>query len=101
MARSAGVLAHISSLPSNQGIGTVGGEARTFATALAEAGQRYWQMLPVGPTGYRDSPYQSPSTFAGNPLLIDLNDLVDQGLLNAQEVAPSPTFLKTGLTLDG
>ena len=88
MDRAAGVLAHISSLPSTQGIGTIGSEARAFATALAGAGQRYWQMLPVGPTGYRDSPYQSPSTFAGNPLLIDLTDLVDQDLLTREEVEP-------------
>jgi 4-alpha-glucanotransferase len=57
-----------------------------FAQALSDAGQHYWQMLPVGPTGYRDSPYQSPSTFAGNPLLIDLNDLVADGLLHGPEI---------------
>ncbi|CAN5651165.1 4-alpha-glucanotransferase [soil metagenome] len=79
---------HVSSLPSPHGIGTIGNEARQLATILAEAGQRYWQMLPVGPTGYRDSPYQSPSTFAGNPLLIDLPDLVERGLLAAREIKP-------------
>ena len=86
MNRKSGVLAHITSLPGPHGIGTLGEEARAFARALSDAGQHYWQMLPVGPTGYRDSPYQSPSTFAGNPLLIDLNDLVAEGLLHGSEI---------------
>ena len=86
MTRQSGVLAHITSLPGPHGIGTLGEDARLFAQALSDAGQHLWQMLPVGPTGYRDSPYQSPSTFAGNPLLIDLNDLVAEGLLHASEI---------------
>ena len=86
--RTSGVLAHVTSLPGPHGIGTLGEPAQRFATALAEGGQRFWQMLPVGPTGYRDSPYQSPSTFAGNPLLIDLDLLVEDGLLKAREVEP-------------
>ena len=86
MTRQSGVLAHITSLPGPHGIGTLGEEAREFARSLADAGQRLWQVLPVGPTGYRDSPYQSPSTFAGNPLLIDLNDLVVDGLLHGPEI---------------
>jgi 4-alpha-glucanotransferase len=86
MKRQSGVLAHITSLPGPHGIGTLGDDARQFARALSDAGQHFWQMLPVGPTGYRDSPYQSPSTFAGNPLLIDLNDLVDEGLLHGPEI---------------
>ncbi|HUP15851.1 MAG TPA: 4-alpha-glucanotransferase [Acidimicrobiia bacterium] len=86
MTRQSGVLAHITSLPGPHGIGTLGEDARLFARALSDAGQHYWQMLPVGPTGYRDSPYQSPSTFAGNPLLIDLNDLVADGLLHGPEI---------------
>ena len=84
--RSAGVLAHISSLPARHGIGTIGAPAHRFAQDLANAGQGWWQMLPVGPTGYRDSPYQSPSTFAGNPLLIDLDGLVTDGWLRQEEV---------------
>ena len=88
MDRHSGVLAHVSSLPTIQGIGTIGEGARQFARGLAEAGQRYWQMLPVGPTGYQDSPYQSPSTHAGNPLLIDLDDLVADGWLRSSEVDP-------------
>ncbi|HUO46801.1 MAG TPA: 4-alpha-glucanotransferase [Acidimicrobiia bacterium] len=86
--RRSGVLLHISSLPSPHGIGTLGAAAYEFATALAMAGQRFWQMLPVGPTGYRDSPYQSPSTFAGNPLFIDLEFLVVEGLLQNSEIEP-------------
>jgi 4-alpha-glucanotransferase len=85
--RTAGVLAHITSLAAPHGIGTLGGPAFRFAENLAEAGQSWWQMLPVGPTGYRDSPYQSPSTFAGNPLLIDLDELVVDGWLKSDEVA--------------
>jgi 4-alpha-glucanotransferase len=88
MGRTSGVLAHVSSLPTTQGIGTIGDAARQFVRALAEAGQRYWQMLPVGPTGYQDSPYQSPSTHAGNPLLIDLDELVEDGWLRSGEVEP-------------
>lgn len=84
--RTAGVLAHITSLPAPHGIGTLGAPAFRFAESLAEAGQSWWQMLPVGPTGYRDSPYQSPSTFAGNPLLIDLDLLIGEGLLKPEEV---------------
>ena len=66
----------------------MGEEARRFATALGDAGQGYWQMLPVGPTGYQDSPYQSPSTFAGNPLLIDLEEIRSWGLLRPKEIEP-------------
>ena len=80
--RSCGVLMHITSLPSPYGIGTFGEQAEKFIDWLIEAGQEYWQVLPIGPTGYGDSPYQSFSTFAGNPLLIDLDDLVRSGLLN-------------------
>ncbi len=79
--RSCGVLMHITSLPSPYGIGTMGEEAEKFVDWLIKAGQKYWQVLPIGPTGYADSPYQSFSTFAGNPLLIDLDDLVRSGLI--------------------
>ena len=67
MNRSSGILMPIFSLPSPYGIGTLGKAAYDFADFLAEAGQHYWQMLPLGPTSYGDSPYQSFSTFAGNP----------------------------------
>ena len=65
--RASGILMHISSLPSPWGIGTLGREARAFADFLAAAGQKYWQILPLGPTGYGDSPYQTGSACAGNP----------------------------------
>ena len=85
MARDAGVLLHITSLPSPCGIGTLGREAYRFADFLKAAGQRYWQILPVGPTSYGDSPYQSFSTYAGNPYLIDLDLLQEEGLLEKEE----------------
>ena len=69
--RASGILMPVFSLPGKYGIGCMSDEARRFADFLAEAGQRYWQILPVGPTGFGDSPYQSFSTFAGNPYSID------------------------------
>ncbi|HJD22093.1 MAG TPA: 4-alpha-glucanotransferase [Candidatus Gemmiger faecigallinarum] len=80
--RSGGILMHITSLPSPAGVGAMGADARAFVDFLADAGQRFWQILPVCPTGYGDSPYQSFSTFAGNPYLIDLDDLAADGLLS-------------------
>lgn len=76
----------ISSLPSPHGIGTLGQEARRFADFLQRAGQAWWQILPVGPTSYGDSPYQSFSAYAGNPYLIDLDALCDEGLLTHEEI---------------
>ena len=75
----------ISSLPSRFGIGGFSKEAYDFVDFLAEAGQSLWQILPLGPTGYGDSPYQSFSTFAGNPYYISLDKLIDQGLLTEEE----------------
>lgn len=86
MKRSCGILLPISSLPSPHGIGTLGRAAYDFVDFLARAGQSWWQILPVGPTGYGDSPYQSFSTFAGNPYFIDLDMLCADGLLTAREV---------------
>jgi len=86
MERSAGILLPVASLPSPHGIGTMGAAAREFVDFLAASGQSWWQVLPVGPTSYGDSPYQSPSAFAGNPYLIDLDQLVDDGLLTQDEV---------------
>ena len=77
---------HITSLPSPFGIGTMGESAYEFVDFLASAGQSYWQILPLCPTGYGDSPYQSFSTFAGNPYLIDPMCLVKEGLLARKEV---------------
>ncbi len=86
--RSSGILMHITSLPGAYGVGTMGKEAFAFVDFLKEAGQTMWQILPLTPTGYGDSPYQSCSTFAGNHYLIDLESLIDQGLLKKEEVEP-------------
>ena len=76
MKRSSGIILPLFSLPSPYGVGTMGQAARDFVDFLAEADQSWWQMLPVGPTGAGDSPYQSPSAFAGNSIFIDLDLLV-------------------------
>ena len=75
----------ISSLPSDYGIGCFSKSAYEFVDWLKEAGQTYWQILPLGPTSYGDSPYQSFSTFAGNPYFIDLKALIKEGLLTKKE----------------
>ncbi len=85
--RKSGMLLPIFSLPSPYGIGTFGESAYAFVDFLAAAGQSIWQILPLGPTGFGNSPYQSDSTFAGNPLLIDLDLLVKDGLLTESECA--------------
>jgi 4-alpha-glucanotransferase len=90
--RASGILLHPTSLPGRHGIGDLGREAYAFVDFLASTGQRWWQMLPVGPTGYGNSPYQSHSSFAGNPLLIDLDDLVRRGWL-APEACPDASGL--------
>ncbi|HWA27882.1 MAG TPA: 4-alpha-glucanotransferase [Lacunisphaera sp.] len=86
--RTAGVLAHVSSLPGAYGIGNLGPSARAFIDFLAEAGVHYWQICPIGPTGFGDSPYQLFSGRAGNPYFIDLGELGTAGLLEAAELAP-------------
>ena len=83
--RSSGVLMHLSSLPAPFGIGTMGQAARDFVDFLRKGGQSYWQILPICPTGYGDSPYQSFSTFAGNPYFIDLDTLTEEGLLEKKD----------------
>ena len=88
--RGAGLLLPISSLPSPYGIGTLGREAYKFVDYLTEAGQKYWQVLPVGPTSYGDSPYQSFSAFAGNPYFIDLDYLVEEGLITKAQIKKFP-----------
>ena len=84
--RSSGILMPIFALPSPYGIGTLGKASRDFVDFLAESKQSWWQILPVGPTSYGDSPYQSPSTHAGNPYFIDLDILVADGLLQQSEI---------------
>ncbi|SFC64457.1 4-alpha-glucanotransferase [Clostridium uliginosum] len=85
MERNSGIIMHIASLSGDYGIGTFGKEAYEFADFLKKAGQRYWQILPLGPTSYGDSPYQSFSAFAGNPYFIDFKLLEEEGLLNRED----------------
>ena len=85
MNRAAGVLMPISSLPGSYGIGCFSKKAYDFVDWLADAGQTFWQILPIHPTSYGDSPYQSFSTFAGNPYFIDLEKLIDEGVLTREE----------------
>ncbi len=84
--RESGILMHITSLPGPYGVGTMGKQAYAFVDFLKAAGQSCWQILPLNPTGYGDSPYQSCSTFAGNHYLIDLENLINEGLLERGEV---------------
>src|SRR6188474_3141417 len=91
--RSSGVLLHPTSLPGRYGIGDLGPSAFEFVDRLAAAGQRVWQVLPLGPTGYGDSPYQSFSVFAGNPLLISLDGLAAEGLLKPSDVGHGGDFI--------
>jgi len=85
--RQSGILLHPTSLPGRYGIGELGREALAFVDFLGETGQSIWQVLPLGPTGYGDSPYQCFSAFAGNPLLVSLDTLADEGLLEAADLA--------------
>ncbi|MGQ0646426.1 MAG: 4-alpha-glucanotransferase [Gemmatimonadaceae bacterium] len=85
--RTCGILLHPTSLPSPHGVGDLGPEARQFVDWLEAAGQSLWQVLPLGPTGYGDSPYQCFSAFAGNTMLVSLEDLVEEGWLDATEIS--------------
>ena len=85
--RASGLLLHVTSLPSPYGIGDVGPTAVAWVDRLHETGQGWWQALPLGPTGYGDSPYQSLSSFAGNPLLISPDWLIEDGLVRAADCA--------------
>ena len=84
--RESGILMPVSSLPGPYGIGCFGKEAFKFVDFLSQAGQKIWQILPLSPTGYGDSPYQSCSAFAGNPYFIDLDALKEEGLLTAAQL---------------
>jgi len=88
--RESGILMPVSSLPGPYGIGCFGKEAFKFVDFLADAGQKIWQILPLSPTGYGDSPYQSCSAFAGNPYFIDLDALKEEGLLTAAQLKAEP-----------
>src|SRR5271170_2046527 len=83
--RASGLLLHVTSLPSPHGIGDLGSSAFSWVDRLHDAGQRWWQALPLGPTGYGNSPYQPMSSFAGNALLISPGELVADGLLHASD----------------
>src|SRR6201993_3368160 len=85
--RASGLLLHVTSLPSPYGIGDVGPAAIRWIDQLSDAGQSWWQALPLGPTGYGNSPYQSLSSFAGNGLLISPDWLVEDGLLRSSDCA--------------
>src|SRR5690606_19494440 len=90
--RASGLLLHPTSLPGRFGIGDAGPEAFEFVDLLKASGQSYWQVLPLGPTGYGDSPYQSFSAFAGNTLLISPEKLAEDELLDVSELAEPPAF---------
>ena len=90
--RSSGILLHPTSLSGPSGIGDLGAGAYAFADFLSAASQHLWQVLPLGPTGYGDSPYQCFSAFAGNPLLISLEKLAEEGILSARDLATAPSF---------
>src|SRR5260370_24533053 len=83
--RSSGILLHVTSLPSPYGIGDLGPSAFSWVNRLQEAGQKWWQALPLGPTGYGNSPYQSLSSFAGNGMLISPCSLMSDGLLETSD----------------
>ena len=88
--RGSGVLLHPTSFPSRFGIGDLGDGAHRFVDWVAQSGQSLWQVMPLGPTGYGDSPYQCFSAFAGNPLLISPEQLVSDGYLAAADMASPP-----------
>ncbi len=91
--RASGILLHPTSLPGDFGIGDLGSQAFRFVDFLAAAGQTYWQILPLGPTGYGDSPYQCFSAFAGNTLMISPEMLIEDGLITADDLADKPQFV--------
>jgi 4-alpha-glucanotransferase len=99
--RECGILLHPTSLPGRFGIGELGAEARHFAEFLASIGAGVWQVLPLGPTGFGDSPYQCFSAFAGNPLLVDLEDLRARGLLSTSDLKAAPRFPATEVDYGG
>lgn len=104
--RASGVLLPVSSLPSKYGIGCFSESAYEFVDQLKEAGQKYWQILPLGPTSYGDSPYQSFSTFAGNPYFISLEDLIEEGVLTKKECdavdfGSNPAYVDYGKIYEG
>src|SRR5256885_16919809 len=100
MERSSGILLHVTSLPGPHGIGDLGPAAYRWIDQLAVARQSWWQMLPLGPTGYADSPYQCFSAFAGNPNLISLERLAEDGLQQPGDL-PRADFSHDEVDYDG
>ena len=99
--RSAGILMPVFSLPGEYGIGSFGKDAEEFIDIVAETGNRVWQVLPMGPTSYGDSPYQSFSSFAINPYYIDLEGLKEEGLLTEEELREEKeAFLSSSEKID-
>ena len=90
--RSSGIILHPSSLPGSYGIGDIGPQAHRWLSLLAETGTGLWQVLPLGPTGYGDSPYQCFSAFAGNPYLVSPEALLADGLLHSDDLVNTPQF---------
>ena len=90
--RESGILAHITSLPGHYGMGEIGREALRWIHRLYKMEQRIWQILPIGPTGFGDSPYQCLSSFAGNPMVISLEDLWYDGLIDRNVLADFPAM---------
>jgi 4-alpha-glucanotransferase len=98
--RASGILLHPTSLPGRFGIGDLGSAAYQFADFLANTGQHLWQILPLGPTGYGNSPYQCLSVFAGNPLLVSLERLVEDGFLESADLKNAPSFPENRVDYD-
>jgi len=98
--RASGILLHPTSLPGRFGIGDLGPQAHAFAKVLANVGQRWWQILPIGPTGYGNSPYQSYSSHAGNPLLLSPELLVEDGWLETNDLAEYPSLPQSRVDFD-
>jgi 4-alpha-glucanotransferase len=98
--RSSGILLHPTSLPGRFGIGDLGKEAYAFIDFLAQSHQKIWQVLPLGPTGFGNSPYLSYSAFAGNPLLINLEWLVAENLLSEDDLNQLPHFSEDQVDFD-
>ena len=97
--RVSGVLLHPTALPGRHGVGDLGEAARRWLDWLAEAGQGLWQVLPLGPAGLAGSPYDGPSSYAGDPLLIALDELADEGLLDPAALDPEPSFPASAVEL--
>ncbi len=98
--RASGILLHPTSLPGRFGIGDLGSQAYRFVDSLVDSGQHLWQMLPLGPAGYGNSPYQCLSVFAGNPLLISLEEIADEGFLDSSDLDSAPLFPENSVNYD-